>query len=129
MRKRFGDEPRLGMRASVLTLRSARAPSRPTKGNARARVSKGEENRRPSLPGLTPQVGFTRLAARNIAQLGQARVAMQSIVSKKVLRSMMDHPKSGVPDFGRLKCASRQTRLAWVKPGGDETRLQTRGSS
>src|SRR5216684_2042518 len=29
----------------------------------------------PSLPGLTPQVGFTRLAADNTAQLGQARVA------------------------------------------------------
>ena len=34
----------------------------------------------PSLPGLTPQVGFTRLAAHNSAQLGQARVAVQSIV-------------------------------------------------
>src|SRR6516225_11473300 len=32
-----------------------------------------------SLPGLTPQVGFTRLAAHNAAQLGQARVAVQSI--------------------------------------------------
>src|SRR2546428_9661849 len=33
--------------------------------------------RRPSLPGLTPQVGFTRLAALKIAELGQARVPVQ----------------------------------------------------
>jgi hypothetical protein len=36
-----------------------------------------------SLPGLTPQVGFTRLAAHNAAQLGQARVAVQSIIFRK----------------------------------------------
>src|SRR5258708_37279815 len=54
----------------------------------------------PSLPGLTPQVGFTRLtalkdaqlgqarlAALKDAQLGQARVAVQSIhLRKNVLR-------------------------------------------
>src|SRR6266498_1170752 len=40
-----------------------------------------------SLPGLTPQVGFTRLAAHNTAQLGQARVAMQSIHFRKELLS------------------------------------------
>ena len=34
----------------------------------------------PSWPGLTPQVGFTRLAALNTAELGQARVPMQSII-------------------------------------------------
>src|SRR5262245_7197981 len=34
-----------------------------------------------SLPGLTPEVGFTRLPAHNAAQLGQARVAAQSIPS------------------------------------------------
>jgi hypothetical protein len=33
-----------------------------------------------SLPGLTPQVGFTRLAVFETAQLGQARVALQSII-------------------------------------------------
>src|SRR6266567_1755714 len=44
-----------------------------------------------SLPGLTPQVGFTRLAAHNSAQLGQARVAMQSIhLRKDFLRRKMD---------------------------------------
>src|SRR5262245_19394781 len=36
-----------------------------------------------SLPGSTPQVGFTRLAADNTAQLGQARVAVQSIDLRK----------------------------------------------
>src|SRR5262249_40687047 len=36
-----------------------------------------------SLPGLTPQVGFTRFAAHNTAQLGQARVAVQSILFRK----------------------------------------------
>jgi hypothetical protein len=40
-----------------------------------------------SLPGLTPQVGFTRLAAHYTAQLGRARVAVQSILfAKKFLR-------------------------------------------
>src|SRR5439155_794315 len=36
-----------------------------------------------SLPGLTLQVGFTRLAALNGAELGQARVPMQSIFLRK----------------------------------------------
>jgi hypothetical protein len=39
----------------------------------------------PSLLGLTPQVGFTRLAAHNAAQLGRARVAMQSIALNEIL--------------------------------------------
>src|SRR5262245_13700291 len=37
-----------------------------------------------SLPGLIPQVGFTRLAAPSITELGQARVPMQSIVFQKM---------------------------------------------
>jgi len=37
---------------------------------------------------LTPQVGFTRLAARSNAELEQARVPVQSIFfAKRVLRS------------------------------------------
>jgi hypothetical protein len=44
----------------------------------------------PSLPGLTPQVGFTRLAAHNSAQLGQARVAVQSIPLNETLLFSMD---------------------------------------
>jgi len=40
---------------------------------------------------LTPQVGFTRLAADNSAQLGQARVAAQSIhLRKAFLAKKMD---------------------------------------
>src|SRR5689334_20187781 len=42
-----------------------------------------EREGKSSLPGLTPQVGFTRLAAYNTAQLGQARVAVQSIHLRK----------------------------------------------
>ena len=42
------------------------------------------QHRHPSLPGLTPQVGFTRLAAYNVSQLGQARVACNPSSSKKV---------------------------------------------
>jgi len=37
----------------------------------------------PSLPGLTPQVGSTRLAAPNSSELGQARVPAQSIASRE----------------------------------------------
>src|SRR5262249_49024592 len=44
-----------------------------------------------SLPGLTPQIGFTRFAAHNTAQLGQARVAVQSIhLCKNLLAKKMD---------------------------------------
>src|SRR5229473_1227360 len=38
---------------------------------------------RSSLPGLTSQVGLARLAALNNAELGQARVPMQSIPFRK----------------------------------------------
>src|SRR5262249_11260244 len=50
-----------------------------------------EREDKSSLPGLTPQVGFTRLAAYNTAQLGQARVAVQSIhLRKAFLAKKMD---------------------------------------
>jgi len=61
------------------------------------------QRRHPSLPGLTPQVGFTRLAAYNVSQLGQARVACNPSSSKKFLRKPMG-PR--------------------VKPGGDESPLK-----
>src|SRR6516165_456273 len=32
---------------------------------------------------------------------------------------MMDHPKSGLPDFGRFRCASRINPTCVVKPAGD----------
>jgi hypothetical protein len=32
---------------------------------------------------------------------------------------MMDHPKSGLPDFGRFRCASRINSTCVVKPAGD----------
>jgi DNA helicase-2/ATP-dependent DNA helicase PcrA len=37
----------------------------------------------PSLPGLAPQVGSTRVAAPNTSELGQARVPVQSIPSRE----------------------------------------------
>src|SRR5882757_4719649 len=46
---------------------------------------------RSSLPGLTPQVGFTRLAALHGADLGYSRGPMQSIhLRKDLLTKMMD---------------------------------------
>jgi putative ABC transport system substrate-binding protein len=42
------------------------------------------------LPGLTPQVGSTRLAALDNAKLGQARVSVQSITFAKILSKRMD---------------------------------------
>jgi hypothetical protein len=42
-------------------------------------------------------------------------------VRKKLLTKGMDHPKSGLPDFGRFKCASRVNPTCVVKPAGDGT--------
>jgi hypothetical protein len=36
-----------------------------------------------------------------------------------LFRKKMDHPKSGLPDFGRFKCASRVNPTCVVKPAGD----------
>src|SRR5260221_14562613 len=82
-----------------------------------------------SLPGLTPQVGFTRLAAHYAAQLGRARVAVQSILfAKKVLTKRMD-PRVKPPGDGgfaaraaphtepgaRPRCASAQTNMLYAE--------------
>ncbi|TMJ92498.1 MAG: hypothetical protein E6G77_25395 [Alphaproteobacteria bacterium] len=58
-----------------------------------------------SLPGLTPQVGLARLAALNNAELGQARVPVQSIL----LRKKMDARVTPPLPVGRLRRA-RNTR-------------------
>jgi putative tryptophan/tyrosine transport system substrate-binding protein len=50
----------------------------------------------PSLPGLTPQIGSTRLAALKNAQLGQARVAMQSILLRKKMDARVKPAHDGV---------------------------------
>src|SRR5438128_12694386 len=51
-----------------------------------------------SLPGLTPQVGFTRLAALQYAQLGQARVACNPLPSSKsFLRRKWTRPNRVYP--------------------------------
>src|SRR5262245_37811135 len=60
-----------------------------------------EREDKSSLPGLTPQVGFTRLAAYSTAQLGQARVAVQSIhLRKAFLAKKID--ARGVSAFTRV---------------------------
>src|SRR5262249_57094965 len=41
----------------------------------------------------------------------------------------LDHPKSGLPDFGHLKWASRINPTCMVKPGGDESCRAGRGVS
>src|SRR5262245_21950001 len=69
--------------------RPRRAGSRSTKRSRASRVRR--ERKKSSLPGLTPQVGFTRLAAHKDTQLGQARVAVQSIqLCKNSLTKEMD---------------------------------------
>jgi hypothetical protein len=39
--------------------------------------------------------------------------------AKKLFAKRMDHPKSGLPDFGHFKCASRMNPTCVVKPAGD----------
>src|SRR5213592_3506558 len=53
-----------------------------------------------------PQVGFTRLAAHNDAQLGQARVAVQSILLVKKPYEEDGPPEIGVTRFRAFQCAS-----------------------
>src|SRR5258707_2654905 len=55
----------------------------------------------PSLPGLTPQVGFTRLAALKNAELGQARVPVQSILCAKKMDARV------ISAFTRVHSASK----------------------
>src|SRR5438067_12872718 len=49
----------------------------------------------PSWPGLTPQVGFTRLAALNTAEVGQARLPMPSTSSCGSAKNVDARPKAG----------------------------------
>jgi len=39
--------------------------------------------------------------------------------TKNLLAKKIDHPNSGLSEFGHLNCASRIIRLALVKPAGD----------
>jgi hypothetical protein len=50
-------------------------------------VMRERRDRPRSLPGLTPQVGPARLAALHVAELGQARVPLQSILLNEALLS------------------------------------------
>jgi hypothetical protein len=49
---------------------------------------------KPIIAGLEPQVGFTRLAARSNAELGQARVPVQSIILAKCRLAKGMDPRS-----------------------------------
>jgi hypothetical protein len=62
----------------------------------------GGVNSTSSLPGLTRQSIF-----------------LEKNLAKKLFRRRMDHPKSGLLDFGRLKYASRINPTCVVKPAGD----------
>src|SRR5262245_33878607 len=63
------------------------------------------------MPGLTPQVGFSRLAALNNAQLGQARVAVQSIdLRENALAKTMDARVK--PAHDRSKILRRRTVIS-----------------
>src|SRR5262245_11742891 len=77
---------------SKASARSAKKPRRAaSRSTKRSRASRARRRKKSSLRGLTPQVGFTRLAAHNGTQLGQARVAVQSIqLCKKSLTKKMD---------------------------------------
>jgi hypothetical protein len=58
-----------------------------------------------------------RLTQRQVVIAG---LDPQSIFfAKKFLRRKMDHPKSGLPDFGHFKCARRINPTCVVKPAGD----------
>src|SRR5216684_8194055 len=86
-RARLASSPEVAVHCRELELRwlrlaeKARAPAARTAipAGGRRRWSPDSVTSRSSLPGLTPQVGLARLAAPNDAELGQARVLMQSI--------------------------------------------------
>jgi DNA helicase-2/ATP-dependent DNA helicase PcrA len=73
-----------------------------------------------SLPGLTPQVGSTRLAAHDTAQPGQARVAMQSIPSHERDGSPGDAPSARPGDDERSETQAPQRTLKNICCVGDD---------
>ena len=77
-----------------------------------------EQQSQSSLPGLTPQVGFTRLAAHYTAQLGRARVAVQSILFAK-----NSYEEDGPPEIGSTRFRGALVR----KSGKPDLRGQARG--
>jgi len=80
----------------------------------------GQSSSPASLPGLTPQVGSTRLAADNAAQLGQARVAMQSIPSHEVDGSPGHTPSARPGDDERNESQQPQRVLKNICCVGDD---------
>jgi DNA helicase-2/ATP-dependent DNA helicase PcrA len=73
-----------------------------------------------SLPGLTPQVGSTRLAAHDTVQLGQARVAMQSIPSHERDGSPGDAPSARPGDDERSETQAPPRTLKNICCVGDD---------
>src|SRR5262245_46630848 len=61
----------------------------------------------PSWPGLSPQVGFTRLAALKNAQLGRARVAVPSTSFSQTIKKDVDAraTQSSLRRLRKLVCA------------------------
>src|SRR5213076_1465706 len=56
-----------------------------------------------SWPGLSWQVGFTRLAAVNSAQLGQARVAVPSTSSFDAQKTWMPATSAGMTKQSKMR--------------------------
>src|SRR4051812_8902000 len=60
----------------------------------------------PSLPGLTPQVGFTRLAALECCGTRACPRSVAIHLLRKNVSCEADRPpNSGLPEFGFLSCA------------------------
>jgi hypothetical protein len=49
-----------------------------------------------SLPGLTPQVGFTRLAAHNAAHSGKPELLVQPIIFRKKMDARVEPGHDGL---------------------------------
>src|SRR5262249_21280638 len=93
----------------------------------------------------TPQVGFTRLAAFNLAKLGQARVSVQSINLRKDLLAKkidarvkpahepVEKPRKpcGVSELGTPRHSSQQLHSRLVAPAvrGNTTRNRALAAS
>src|SRR5262245_21592026 len=75
------------------------------------------------LPVPPPQAGEGMEKARPLSAVIAGLDPAIHPLRKKFLRRTMDHPKSGLPDFGRFKCASRVHPTCVVKPAGDASEL------
>src|SRR5262249_58010492 len=65
------------------------------------------------------QVILAAIRAEPASVIAGLDPAIHPARKKHSLRKKMDHPKSGLPDFGRFRCASRINPTCVVKPAGD----------